>query len=126
MTNGRQKGARGERELSEWLRGYGYAARRGQQYAGHPDAPDVVTDLDPYIFFDSKRVETLQIHKALEQVVRDEGKRGRVPVVMFKRNRSEWIAIMPAKDFMRLVTALYPPKDPLHAPPSPVEDDPPR
>lgn len=114
MTNGRQKGKRGELELSEFIRSYGYAARRGQQYSGNPDAPDVVTDLDPHVFFDAKRVETLQIHPALAQVVRDEGGRGRVPVVMFKRNRSEWIAIMPAKDFMRLVTTLHPPtpKDP--------------
>jgi Holliday junction resolvase len=120
VTNGRQKGARGERELRDFIKSYGYAARRGQQYAGHPDAPDVVTDLDPHVFFDAKRVETLRIHPALEQVVRDEGGRGRVPVVMFKRNRSDWIAIMPADEFMKLIKTLFPPKEP----DAPHPDDP--
>lgn len=109
MTNGRQKGKRGELELCEFLREYGYTARRGQQFAGHPDAPDVVTSLDARVFFDAKRVEALQIHPALAQVTRDEGGRGRVPVVMFKRNRSDWIAVLSGREFMRLVTALFPP-----------------
>ncbi|WP_341350090.1 hypothetical protein [Clostridium akagii] len=34
MTNSKQKGARGERELSSKLKEYGYNTRRGQQYCG--------------------------------------------------------------------------------------------
>lgn len=32
MKNSKQKGARGERELSSKLKEYGYNTRRGQQY----------------------------------------------------------------------------------------------
>lgn len=114
--NSRRKGAAGERELAEFIRSYGYAARRGQQFSGHPDAPDVVTELDAHMFADAKRVENLHIHPALAQVVRDEGGRGRLPVVFYKRNRSDWIAIMPATELMKLIVKLFPPP----APPAPT------
>ena len=42
MTNGREKGARGERELARKLREYGYHSRRGQQYSGANGDADVV------------------------------------------------------------------------------------
>ena len=42
MTNSREKGARGERELARVLRQYGYNSRRGQQYSGANGDADVV------------------------------------------------------------------------------------
>ena len=38
----RDKGKAGERELASKLREYGYDARRGVQFHGGPDSPDVV------------------------------------------------------------------------------------
>ena len=40
--NSRTKGAVGEREVASMLRGYGYKARRGQQYSGANGDADVV------------------------------------------------------------------------------------
>ena len=40
--NSRTKGKRGELELAKALRLYGYDARRGQQYHGGADSPDVI------------------------------------------------------------------------------------
>ena len=40
--NSKQKGARGERELSSKLKEYGYETRRGQQYCGANGDADVV------------------------------------------------------------------------------------
>ena len=40
--NSRQKGARGERQWRDELRANGYVARRGQQFSGSADSPDVV------------------------------------------------------------------------------------
>ena len=40
--NSRNKGAAGEREVAGILRGYGYKARRGQQYSGANGDADVV------------------------------------------------------------------------------------
>ena len=40
--NSRNKGARGERELSSKLNEYGYDCRRGQQYCGANGDADVI------------------------------------------------------------------------------------
>ena len=42
MTNSRAKGARGERELANLLKEYGYECRRGQQFSGANGDADVV------------------------------------------------------------------------------------
>jgi Holliday junction resolvase len=42
--NSREKGKRGERQWRDELRAQGFAARRGQQFSGSPDSPDVVCD----------------------------------------------------------------------------------
>jgi len=41
--NSRQKGARGERAWAAYLRSLGFDARRGQQFSGSKDSPDVVS-----------------------------------------------------------------------------------
>jgi len=97
--NSRQKGARGEREWAAFLRSHGYAARRGQQYSGNPDAPDVVTDLPFY--FEVKRVERLNIYDAIDQARRDAG--GQLPVVAHRKNHCDWLVTMRADDWMALV-----------------------
>lgn len=44
--NSRQKGKRGEREAAKFLQSLGIVARRGQQFSGGKDSPDVVTELE--------------------------------------------------------------------------------
>lgn len=90
--NSREKGKRGERELAEWLRERGIEARRGVQYQGGDDSPDVVTAL-PGVHFECKRTERLAIYPAVEQAVADAGER--LPVVAFRSNRREWLAVVP-------------------------------
>ena len=57
MTNSRQKGARGERELAAVLREHGFECRRGQQFCGANGDADVVGL--PGIHIECKRVESL-------------------------------------------------------------------
>ena len=97
--NSRQKGARGERELAEKLREYGYETRRGQQYSGANGDADVVGI--PGIHIECKRVERLNIDEALSQAERD-ARDGEMPVVMHRRNRTEWKVTMLLDDFMRI------------------------
>ena len=59
--NSRQKGKKGELELAKVLRGYGYPARRGQQYSGANGDADVVGL--PHVHIECKRVEALNIDK---------------------------------------------------------------
>lgn len=97
--NSRQKGARGERELAEKLREYGYEVRRGQQYSGANGDADVVGV--PGLHIECKRVEKLNLDDALAQSARD-AREGETPVVMHRKNRTEWKVTMLLDDFMRI------------------------
>lgn len=97
--NSRQKGKRGELELSRFLRDRGYDARRGAQYKGGTDSPDVVGLSGVHI--ECKRTERLELYDALDQSRRDAGD-GEIPVVMHRRNNCDWVCILRLDDFLRL------------------------
>lgn len=103
MTNSRQKGARGERELARILREYGYDCRRGQQYCGANGDADVV-GLEG-IHIECKRVERLNLEDAVAQSVRD-SRTGELPAVFHRKNNFGWLVTMPLADFMRLYRDL--------------------
>lgn len=82
----RDKGKRGERLVRDAWKRLGFAdARRGQQHSGSPDSPDVI--VADGIHCEAKFVERLNIWAALEQAIGDCGEN--IPVVAFKRSRSE-------------------------------------
>jgi Holliday junction resolvase len=100
--NARQKGARGEREWRDQLREAGYTARRGQQFAGGSDSPDVVCDeLARVVHFEVKRVQSLNIHAAVQQATRDGN--GKAPVVAHRKNNQPWLVTVLADDFFKLL-----------------------
>lgn len=122
--NSREKGKRGERQWRDELRANGYAARRGQQFRGSPDSPDVVCDSLPWIHFEVKAVERLNIVEAMEQARRDcaepkmvgDGPRGpdersgldgrglrKVAIVAHRRSFRPWLVTMEAETFFRLL-----------------------
>jgi Holliday junction resolvase len=102
MTNSRQKGARGEREWRDQLRAAGYTARRGQQFAGGTESPDVICDeLASVIHWEVKRVESLNIHSAVAQAMRDAG--GKAPMVAHRRNAQPWLVTMTAEALFGLL-----------------------
>ena len=96
--NSRSKGKRGELELAKELRKYGFEARRGQQYCGANGDADVVGL--PGMHLEVKRVEKLNVEKALQQAERD-SQEGKIPVVMHRANREEWKVTMRLEDFIR-------------------------
>lgn len=95
----RDKGKRGEREIAGLLRDYGYDARRGVQYHGGADSPDVVGL--PGVHIEVKRTETLSLYPAMEQAKHDAAP-WEMPVVMHRRNNCEWLCVMRLDDFMKL------------------------
>lgn len=100
--NSRQKGAAGERELAGVLRDHGFDARRGQQFSGGKDSPDVVcTDLGDF-HFECKRVQKGNLYDWLAQATRDAGDT-KVPVVAHRRNNEQWVAILPLGQFLNLL-----------------------
>ena len=100
--NSRNKGKRGELEAAHLLKEYGYDARRGQQYAGSNGDPDVVGL--PHVHLEIKRVEKLNIDDALQQSIRD-SRENEVPVVMHRKNRTEWKVTMQFVDWIEMSKA---------------------
>lgn len=100
--NSRAKGCRAERSWAKHCRDEGFeTARRGRQYAGHPDAPDVVCDDLPFLHFEVKAVEKLNLQRAMDKAKDDCGEK--MPVVAHKRNHSEWLVTMRAEDWFKLL-----------------------
>src|SRR5438552_15891275 len=107
--NSREKGKRGERQWRDELRAQGFQARRGQQFSGSPDSPDVVCEQLRWIHFEVKAVERLNIEEAMEQARKDAGKSEirdpksegnpnsqirKVPILTHKRSLRGWLVTM--------------------------------
>lgn len=102
MVNSREKGAKGERELANILKGYGFEARRGQQYSGANGDADVVGL--PGIHIECKRVEKLNLYNAIKQS-EDNARDSEIPAVFHRRNREKWLVTMSLDDFMKIYKA---------------------
>jgi len=96
----RNKGKVGEREVAALLRAHGFDGARGVQYQGGRDSADVVGL--PGFHIEVKRAETFSPYKALEQAVADSGGAA-TPVVFHRSNARQWIAVMDAGEFLKLV-----------------------
>ena len=101
MTHSRNKGKRGELEFAHFLTSRGFPARRGQQFSGSPDSPDVVCDSLSGFNFEVKRVERFRLYPALKQAQDDSG--GKIPVVAHRMSRKDWVVILDAEDFLDLI-----------------------
>lgn len=102
--NSRAKGSRGERDAAkEWAQVMGGQARRGQQFSGGTDSPDVVTDFQD-IHLEVKRTERGNPYHWIDQAVNDSG--GKCPVVLHRRNNREWLAIVRLTDVPRLAKTV--------------------
>lgn len=99
--NSRQKGKRVERLARDFFRDHGFSARRGVQYQGGPDSPDVVVEALPSLHLEVKGDERLNVHNGLAQAIRDA--EGLTPVLMHKKNGTDFLITMRAADWIALV-----------------------
>lgn len=99
MINSRRKGKEGELALAKILRERGYDARRGQQFKGGADSPDVIGL--PGVHIECKRVERLDLTAAYEQSFRDAAD-GEIAAVFHKKNREPWMVTVSMEDFFKL------------------------
>ena len=98
MVNGNQKGKAGEREAAKVLNEiFGCQARRGQQYSGGSDSPDIV-DAIPGVHIEVKRTETILLKKWEKQVTEDAG--GKPRMIMHRYNRHQWWVMIPLVDLV--------------------------
>jgi len=100
----RQKGKRGEREAAAELgKLLGVDARRGVQYQGGPESPDVVLD-GVAIHVEAKRVEALKLYDAIEQATNDA--KGKVPIVWHRRNGKDSVVIVKTSKLLELAAEV--------------------
>lgn len=101
----RNKGKAGEREAAAEIRRlFGVESRRGRQFSGSDESPDVVTAI-PNVHFEVKRAEAFRLYSALDQATADAG--GKVPVVLHRANARPWVAIVRLDDLPQLASTLY-------------------
>jgi Holliday junction resolvase len=100
--NSKSKGKRGELDAVKWLKEHGFEARRGQQFAGGTDSPDVVSDLPFHI--EVKRTERLRFDDAVDQAKRDAN--GQPWVVLHRKNHGPWYAVMDGENFLNMVREI--------------------
>ena len=100
MTNSKQKGKRGELALVHELNNLGFETRRTAQYNGKETGSlaDLV-GIDG-VHIECKWVESLNIHNAMAQAIRDANDE-EVPVVFHKKNNKPWLVTMRLEDWAR-------------------------
>lgn len=97
----RDKGKVGEREVAKILQEHGWSdARRGQQYHGGGDSPDVIGI--PGLHFEVKRVEKLNLKSAIKQSESDAAD-NEIPAVVHRKSREPWYVTLPFEDFLKFV-----------------------
>ncbi len=103
--NSRDKGVAGELEFAMVLRSYGFEARRGQQHRGGADSPDVITNMTG-VQWEVKRVEQLNLHKAMAKLV-TETDFMHLAAIAHRKNGTEWLVTVRLDDFMRLYNGEF-------------------
>ena len=98
--NSSRKGADGERELASILKANGYRITRGgtMSYGTLPDLSGL-----PGIHIEVKRVEKLDLFKAMNQAIRDcikfcDG----LPTIFHRRNNEQWLVTMRLTDWLKV------------------------
>ncbi len=101
----RDKGARGEREVAEIFRGAGFDCDRVPNSGGLRLRGDLYGDLPVHV--EVKRQNTARPWQWLAQA-EAEAPPATVPVVAFRRDRSEWYAMLPLEELVRLLRSAQP------------------
>ena len=102
--NSRAKGVRGEREVAELLRSWGFNARRSQQYNGRDGGADVAHDIAG-VHVEVKLTERLAPYQFMAQAVRD-AKGTELPTVWMRSNNQGWLVMVRASDLLELAERL--------------------
>jgi hypothetical protein len=105
VTDSRSKGKRGERLAAKELsRLFGVECRRGVQYRGGPESPDVCGIQG--VHFEVKNTQSFRLWDALSQAT-DDAAEDTVPAVLHKRNGSPWVLVVELDDLPELVQRLF-------------------
>jgi hypothetical protein len=100
----RRKGASGEREAAAEINRLfpGVAASRSARN-GVDQAEDIAHGITG-VHLEVKRCETLSLYSAMKQA--DDAAKGKIPVVLHRRNNHNWLAIVPLEQLPALAYLL--------------------
>lgn len=102
-VNSKDKGKRGELQAAAKLREHGISARRGQQFSGSAESPDVITAIEN-VHIEVKRTERFRLYDALEQAETDSGRDSK-PLVLHRPNRKAWVVVCYLDDLTDIATS---------------------
>jgi hypothetical protein len=102
MVNSIQKGKSYERTVAKIVRSFGFDCRRGQQFSGGEDSPDVVSEELNWLHFECKHSKVVKIYDWIDQATRDAGE-SKIPLVAFRRDRSDDMVSLRLSDFMGII-----------------------
>jgi len=98
----RNKGKRGEREVANILRDLGFDTRRGVQFQGGPDSPDVVGISGVHL--EVKYQERESVRAWMDQAEQDAS--DNVPAVVHRKNGTRWLLTIRLEDIHEFVMAV--------------------
>ena len=100
----RDKGKRGEREVSKILQTAGFPARRTVQYNGRPGTAADVVGI-PGLHIEVKLVEKEIIRAWYRQAQRDAhaSPENEMPVIVHRKSREPWLVTMSLEDFIKII-----------------------
>lgn len=101
----RDKGKRGEREVVALLRKHGFEARRGQQFRGGSDSPDIIHNMEGF-YIEVKLRQNLNLYDTID-VAMTEKKSHEDVLVFHRKNARPWLITMDAGDFLELMEEFY-------------------
>lgn len=97
----RSKGSRGELAVREILRDHGYTSTRRNFQSGGQGGGDLIEAI-PGVHVEVKHQETTKIWEWIAQANAD-ARPTDIPAVIFRRNRSGWMCVIPFEDFLGLL-----------------------
>ena len=101
--NSKRKGKTGELEFAHECEKYGFTnVHRTAQTNGKLEQSLADCEGLEGIHIEVKRVEQLNIHKAMDQAVRDSEGHNEIPIVAHRKNNTKWLITMTAEDWFRL------------------------
>ena len=102
--NSRAKGIRGELEWAAWWRdNIGFPSRRGQQFKGTPDSPDVT--MPEGLHAEVRRREAIRLYEWVSKAQSERGE-GQVAYLALRKNHCPWLITIRAEDLLPFCRAV--------------------
>lgn len=99
----REKGKRGEREVANIFKQYGFTeTHRSQQFSGKGESSADCVGVEGLHLEVKLGYQYKRIYEFREQAIRDAEGSGNIPVVCCRMDRQPWLAVLDLDDFINI------------------------